>query len=399
MVKIATSERDRESAYKLWSQCFTDSSSYIEYYFSQRFKNENYTLVEREGEILGGMHTNPYSMNFCGDIKKSYYLVAIGTYPQYRGEGVLRELMESFFERCREEKVREVFLLPINPEIYSPYGFAYTHYLENYEISLEKTGGRNHKNLKIHEMKAVEVEKKIERIAEKKLQVLNYINSENQKFRSSLIKSQEEFEAYISELNFEGGHIYWLENSEGKILGTFSYNTQEDNIIVKDIYFENSEVFEKILYFISSFKGYYKNLKIETFIDQNLENYFPNSKEVEIKKIPFIMTKIIDMKSTLELFLKKHNLPDLTLKIHNSYEKKTEYYSWKDGKIIMENKIENNREELEIELDMVSLTSFLYGGIKIETLKKQGKIKIGKEIEQIFSQTSKASISYINEYV
>lgn len=396
MVKIATSEGDKESAYKLWSQCFTDSISYIEYYFSQRFKIENYLVVERDGEILGGMHTNPYSMNFFGDIKKSYYLVAIGTYPEHRGDGVLRVLMETFFQRCQEEKVREVFLLPINPEIYFSYGFTYTHYLESYEVSLEKTGGRNHKNLKIYKMKDVgktDVEKKEK---EKESQILNYINSENKKFISSLVKSQDEFKDYVNELNFEGGHIYYLENSYGEIVGTFSYSSQGENILLKDLNFENSEIFEKILYFISSFKGYYKNLKIETFTGQELENYFLNRKEIEIKKIPFIMTKIVDMKSALEVFFQKHNLPNITLKVHNSYERNIEYYTWKDGKMAME----EEEIDFDIETDRESLTSLLYGAIKMATLKKQEKLKIKNEkVENILSQISENNIGYIHEYV
>ncbi|MGL5965356.1 MAG: GNAT family N-acetyltransferase, partial [Fusobacteriaceae bacterium] len=146
MVRLATTKRDKKSAYELWSQCFTDSISYIDYYFSNRFKMENYLVLERDGNIMGGMHSNPYSINFCGHTKKTYYLVAVGTYPEYRGMGVLKELMEDFFKRCEAEKIREIFLLPINPEIYAPYGFAYTHYLESYEVSLDKVIGKNHKN-------------------------------------------------------------------------------------------------------------------------------------------------------------------------------------------------------------------------------------------------------------
>lgn len=384
MVRIATSERDRESAYKLWSQCFTDSSSYIEYYFSQRFKKENYILVERDGNIMGGMHCNPYFMNFYGDIKKTYYLVAIGTYPEYRGEGVLKELMDNFFQRCQVEGVREVFLLPINPEIYSYYGFSYTHYLKSYKISLKNVKGINHKGFKICELK------------EKKSKILEYINRENMKFQSSLIKSSEEFSTYVDELNFEGGHLYYLEDSNGDILGTFSYNVQGNDLILKDLYFENSEVLEKVLYFISTFKEYYKNLKIDTDINQELESYFSNRKELEIKTIPFMMTKIIDIESALKIFFLKNNFPDVKLKIYDNYRKKIDYYTWKDGKIT----VENNISDCDIETDRQSLTSLLYGGVKIETLKKQKKIILKKEKGEIpLSQTLRKTISYIHEYV
>ncbi|MGL5577807.1 MAG: GNAT family N-acetyltransferase, partial [Fusobacteriaceae bacterium] len=362
MVRVATYERDRESAYKLWSQCFTDSSSYIDYYFSRKFKMENYILVERDKNIMGGMHCNPYSMSFYGEIKKSYYLVAIGTYPEYRGEGILKELMESFFERCREEGVREVFLAPINPEIYSRYGFSYTHYLQRYEITLEKVIGKNHENLKIHEVKNENSE------------VLNYINRENRNFTSSLIKSQEEFSSYIEELNFEGGHIYWIENSSGEIEGTFSYIPQESSIYMRDLFFKNSDIFNKILYFISSFRGYYENLKIETFKGQDLETYFSNRKELEIKTIPFIMTKIIDLDSALRVFFEKGEIDEINLKIWDSYEKRTDYYRWNQGRISS-----GYEGECDLEIDRDSLTSLLYGSVRIETLKKQNKIKIKSE--------------------
>ncbi|MGL4402274.1 MAG: GNAT family N-acetyltransferase [Fusobacteriaceae bacterium] len=383
MVRIAAYERDKESAYKLWSQCFTDSSSYIEYYFSQRFKMENYLLVERNGDIKGGMHCNPYSMNFYGEIKKSYYLVAIGTYPEYRGEGILRELLQNFFERCRQEGVREIFLAPINPEIYFRYGFSYTHTLQRYEIALEKIVGKNYENLKIHELK------------KENTHVLNYINTENSKFISSLIKSQEEFSTYVEELNFEGGHIYWIENSKGEIEGTFSYIPQDGDIYIRDFYFKSSETFSKILYFISSFKGYYKDLKIDTFKGQELETYFSNRKELEIKTIPFIMTKIIDMESALRVFFEKSEIDEINLKIWDNCEKRIDYYRWNGEKISLE-----YEGEPDLELDRESLTSLLYGVVKIETLKKQGKIKIKSwKTEILLSRILNDVTSYIQEYV
>ncbi|MGL4980426.1 MAG: hypothetical protein ACRC40_00700, partial [Fusobacteriaceae bacterium] len=173
------------------------------------------------------------------------------------------------------------------------------------------------------------------------------------------------------------------------------YSLEGEVVKVKDLYFENNDSLQKILYFISSFKGYYKNLKIESFIGQELESYLPNRKDIIVRKIPFIMTKIIDIKSTLKVFFESYNLPELNLKIYDSYIDNLQCLSWREGEIIEEER-ENG---FDIEIDMESLTSFLYGGIKIETLKKQKKIKIEKWIELRLLQISEDKISYIHEYV
>ncbi|MGL6132020.1 MAG: hypothetical protein ACRCZ9_10440, partial [Fusobacteriaceae bacterium] len=79
----------------------------------------------------------------------------------------------------------------------------------------------------------------------------------------------------------------------------------------------------------------------------------------------------------------------------DSYRDNFQCLSWREGEIIEEER-ENG---FDIEIDMESLTSFLYGGIKIETLKKQKKIKIEKWIELRLLQISEDKISYIHEYV
>ncbi|MGL4945882.1 MAG: hypothetical protein ACRC4Z_06440, partial [Fusobacteriaceae bacterium] len=134
---------------------------------------------------------------------------------------------------------------------------------------------------------------------------------------------------------------------------------------------------------------------IETFKGQDLETYFSNRKELEIKTIPFIMTKIIDLDSALRVFFEKGEIDEINLKIWDSYEKRTDYYRWNQGRISS-----GYEGECDLEIDRDSLTSLLYGSVRIETLKKQNKIKIKSEkTEFLISRILKDKTSYIHEYV
>ena len=69
------------------------------------------------------LHLNPYYINLCGKVVKSYYVVAVATQKDRRHEGQMTKVFQKTFEILKEEHIPFVFLLPVDEAIYSWMGF------------------------------------------------------------------------------------------------------------------------------------------------------------------------------------------------------------------------------------------------------------------------------------
>lgn len=434
MVRFANSLKDKNEALKMWSQCFTDSTSYVNYYFSKRYKNSNFLLNERDEKILGGLHLNPYTFNFYGNCEKSFYLVGVGVYPEHRGQGVFGELMNEVFKISKKRGVREIFLHPINSEIYKGFDFAFTHYINEYRADLDKLFFDMELdviNKFGYESGAEIVEVTADSLKPIEEELLEFINEMSLNYSSSLIKNSRDLKKQLDELNFENGHFYMLK-IEDEIVGTFSYTPEGKNLIIRDLQFENLEYLYDIFKFLRRFADYYEKAIFRTPLNLGLELFMKNSEKVEKVEIPFMMTKIIDKERVLNEFFQNLELDDcdefeidIQIEDENAYEN----FKWKNNfgrlkkfpLVRSREEREKDREEdrlrFEIEIsdteddefdedielietDWCTLTKIVYGSLDVETARKMELLDIEEESE-IYQKLKNLKIKrgFILEYV
>ena len=107
----------------LWKICFNDSNDFIDYYFNE-VCSRNVIFAAFDGEKLVSMaHLNPYTIVFNGRRKDVHYIVGVGTLPEYRKKGIMRELMMHVIEWIKNGGEDFTYLMPEDNRYYESQGF------------------------------------------------------------------------------------------------------------------------------------------------------------------------------------------------------------------------------------------------------------------------------------
>jgi predicted acetyltransferase len=90
--KMGETVRQKE----IWKLCFGDSEQYIDFYYANRYKEDETLLLLQEGEIAAMLTMLPIRINTpTGRSLNSTMMYAIATHPKYRHRGYASQLMES----------------------------------------------------------------------------------------------------------------------------------------------------------------------------------------------------------------------------------------------------------------------------------------------------------------
>lgn len=392
MIKFGN-ENFKKEAIALWSQSFKDSSEYINYYFTSRYKHENFLLFEDNNTLLGGCHFNPYSFTFFNNYFSSRYLVGVATFPQFKNSGVFKSIFNFSLDYFYKKGEDLIFLTAANPEVYSNFNFSFSHYLSNYFFNFDLINQFRVKH-KIIEIKANNLSK-----------YEAFISQETSCFSSFLNKDNGNFIDYLEETNLENGHIYIVVDSQEEPIGAFTYLPTDNIISVQHLFFNNCEALYSIFGFLNNFSDYYEKIKIITHYYCNLEAYLPNFKKIEKIVTPYLMSRILNPKKFIECFLENRFKSTLSsLSLNYKFILKITDKDIKDNNFLMlcnysDNNIsyfyedifnKNGAECLKIIatsykeyencplliVDIKALSQLIFGALSIDTLLKNSSISI-----------------------
>ena len=370
----------------LWSQSFRDSPEYINYYFSSRYRNENFLFYKENEQLLGGAHFNPYNFNFLGNEFSSRYLVGVATFPQFKNRGVFKNIFNFALEYFSKNGVDLFFLTPANSEIYSKFNFAISHYLTQYELNFS-------------DIKKQNILHNICEITTENLNLYKaFISNELLNFSSSLKMNHKNFIDTLEETNLENGHIYIIKDKLNQCVGAFTYIPNDNTITVQHLFFKNHDVLSSILGFLSSFSDYYEGIKITADVHSDLEIYFSNFKKIKKTVKPYLMTRVLNAKKIIQCFLEnKHNSIKNYLSLDYNFiielkdkdifsNNLTLLCNFNKNSLAINSLSDNEFNNYKISenipimsLDISTFTSLVFGGISLDNLIKSGSIIITNE--------------------
>lgn len=135
----------------LWEQCFLeDSARFLDYYYQEKCRDNRILALEclEEGgkrEIISMIHRNPYRVFWSGREYDLDYIVGVATAPQWRHKGCMRTLLNRVLADEYREGMPFSFLMPADPAIYEPFGFAYIYDQPEYRLNSRGAGLRREK--------------------------------------------------------------------------------------------------------------------------------------------------------------------------------------------------------------------------------------------------------------
>lgn len=108
----------------LYEEIFSeDSISFVDYYYTEKTKDNQIYVIEEDGAVQAMMHLNPYTLMVNGEEKAANYIVAVATRMEYRRRGYMAALMKTVLRSMYEEGQAFTFLMPAAEKIYLPHGF------------------------------------------------------------------------------------------------------------------------------------------------------------------------------------------------------------------------------------------------------------------------------------
>jgi predicted N-acetyltransferase YhbS len=111
----------KEQVKQLWKLCFDDTDAFVDMYFDLRYREER-TLVIREGErVVSALQVTPYRLT-AGDRQFSAaYISGACTHPDFRGRGLMGQLLEQTHRSMLQHGAAWSFLIPGEPWLFRYY--------------------------------------------------------------------------------------------------------------------------------------------------------------------------------------------------------------------------------------------------------------------------------------
>ena len=116
--------QEHQASQSLYEEVFNeDSERFVEYYYTEKTKDNQIYVIEDDGRIRSMLHLNPYSLWVNGSRKEANYIVAVATQKEYRKRGYMASLLKKSLEDMYQAGEAFTFLMPASESIYLPFDF------------------------------------------------------------------------------------------------------------------------------------------------------------------------------------------------------------------------------------------------------------------------------------
>ena len=120
MIRLSV-ETDKERLITLWQEAFGDSREAIELFWDNRYIPENTVVFEENGKLCSMLYLLDGKLSAKGDIYNSYYLYAAATLKEFRGRGIMRQMLDYAKNLAQKRNIDFICLKPAEESLYNFY--------------------------------------------------------------------------------------------------------------------------------------------------------------------------------------------------------------------------------------------------------------------------------------
>lgn len=377
-------ESDKNNIIDIWNYCFDDGPKFTDYYFNDKYKHEN-TIVVEDDEIVSSLQLNQYNLKLNDKIYDTSYVVGVSTFPQARGKGYMKHIMDFTLNELYRKNQLVSILMPIDYRLYRKYGYEHCYDQIEYEIDIEDLSGFKSKGF----------------LKKAKLDNINdLINIENnflKDLNGTIIRDKNYYENLFKEVESEDGHIYIHEDElkDGYII----YFINNENIFVRELYYNNLNALKGILRFLYNHNTQCKKVTISSPIDDKIRFILSNPKTANIKLKPFMMGRVINLKKYLEsLNIKSNENLSINISVKDDFIKENN----KIFKIHLNNNklnVESGDYIPDVEFNINTITQLAFSYINGKEAYLLNDLKENKKVIEFLDLIFVKKENYINEYI
>lgn len=378
-------ESDKNNIIDIWNYCFDDGPKFTDYYFNDKYKHENTIVVEDDEEIVSSLQLSQYNLKLNDKIYDTSYVVGVSTFPQARGKGYMKHIMDFTLNELYRKNQLVSILMPIDYRLYRKYGYEHCYDQIEYEIDIADLSGFKSKGF----------------LKKAKLDNINdLINIENnflKDLNGTIIRDENYYENLFKEVESEDGHIYIHEDElkDGYII----YFINNENIFVRELYYNNLNALKGILRFLYNHNTQCKKVTISSPIDDKIRFILSNPKTANIKLKPFMMGRVINFKKYLEsLNIKSNENLSINISVKDDFIKENN----KIFKIHLNNNklnVESGDYIPDVEFNINTITQLAFSYINGKEAYLLNDLKENKKVIEFLDLIFVKKENYINEYI
>lgn len=381
MIEIRNPQKsEKEKIKDLWRYCFNETEEFIEYYFANRYDENDVLSLFYDKSLSSMLHLNKYSLNIRDIVHISSYIVGVAVAPEYRGQGLMNDLIK--YTLNYQYNAGEIFsiLMPIETQIYLRYGYINCFDISEYSIKLEDI---------LYKKTDCSIEK-IEKITEKTVKDLNVVYKNAVEGCCAYnIREKKYWNKKFEEVMLENGNIFLVYEGK-KPSGYFIlFPKNQEFGLVSELVFTTKNSYHSILNMIKSHSTQFKQVKI--FTPQNfIFSLFAdnNNKFIHTRK-PFMMGRVINARQVLDNIFAEQDLSKYGFDIEIVDNQ------IKDNNFVYSNK-GKNKKYAKIDISALAQIYTKYANIKELYLAKKVETVDLDFFEKLFGIEKKEN--FINEY-
>lgn len=228
----------KEEVKALWKLCFNDSDEFVDLYFKKRYKDDINVAIRRDGKVVSALQTVPYPMTFCGGTIATSYISGACTHPDYRNQGLMRQLLTDTHRRMYEKGVLVGMLIPAKKELFDYY--AKSGYAPVFGYARLK---RTVKDLYFSPLYTVQDEKDEQALLSEHFR---YFSQTMKKRSCCVLHPKDDFLIIRADLRLSKGKLL-VARRGGLICGMAFVVKAEEGLVVKELLADNDVIKESLM--------------------------------------------------------------------------------------------------------------------------------------------------------
>ena len=278
-------EEEIDDIKEIWNYCFNDEESFVNYYFNNKYDNNNTIVACEDKDIVSSLQLNQYKIKLDGKEYETSYVVGVSTFPQVRGRGYMKKIMEYSLNELYKRNQLVSILMPIDYRLYRKYGYEHCYDQLEYSINIEDL-----KNFNLLGRLYKASEKHIDDLIDINNLFLSDVNG-------NTVRDKEYYINLFKEVESENGHIYVYK--DGSYKGYIIYFLNGDSMLVRELFYKDLDSLKSILKFIYNHNTQCKKVIISAPVNDKIRFVLENPKTIDIKVKPFIMGRVINVEEYL----------------------------------------------------------------------------------------------------
>lgn len=339
----------KEETRELWKLCFGDSDDFLDLYFSRKYRDEINSCIVRDGRIVSALQRIPYVMNFMGDVIYSSYISGACTHPDFRSQGLMRELLAQAHRRMYSDGAGLAMLIPAEEslkEYYARSGYAvcFARGRKTWDKSRESQDRKSSGDWSFHTVDLLKFPDE---------EIVRFVADKLGKLDVCIMHDADDLYTIMRDLDLSGGQMWCVRNRAGEVTALALCIKKEEELEVKELLYDDKRVEEETVDYLLN---YY-----------DAERMICTVAPDEGKTVFMGMARIINVFDVLGIYA-VHTGGNLLVEVcgDDVITENNGLYQIGNGHCIKTGRprISENQEENIVRLDIGQLPAFLFKGTK-----------------------------------